>query len=286
MRDLEVGDRLAAGRPAVEDRDARAHPLQHVEEAHPRRVDADAGDDQVRAGQQRGGEHERRRRGDVARHLDLAELEPLRRLDADPPGATLRRTPAAQHPLGVVARRNRLDHGRLPSAKSPASSTQDFTWALATGSSYSIARSGRPSIASGRCPSAVDTRTHPGERLGDPGHRPRGQRFVAPELELLPGLPGEDPGEQADERARVAAVDRPVRRAQPPKADTRDPQETPSSPSSSTPAPSARTARIVDSVSSERPKPRTIVSPSQIAPSRTARCEIDLSPGTPPRRAG
>jgi hypothetical protein len=33
-------------------------------------------------------------------------------------------------------------------------------------------------------------------------------------------------------------------------------------------------------VSAERPKPVTRVSPSQIAPIRTARCEIDLSPGT------
>src|SRR5207248_4951214 len=44
--------------------------------------------------------------------------------------------------------------------------------------------------------------------------------------------------------------------------------------------PSDRTAAIVDSVSAERPKPRTRVSPSATAPTSTARCEIDLSPGT------
>ena len=56
------------------------------------------------------------------------------------------------------------------------------------------------------------------------------------------------------------------------------------SPSSSTRTPSARTAAIVDSVSPERPKPVTTDSPSAIAPTRTARWEIDLSPGraTPP----
>src|SRR5439155_21671870 len=35
----------------------------------------------------------------------------------------------------------------------------------------------------------------------------------------------------------------------------------------------------VASGSSERPKPPTSVSPSQIAPTSTARCEMDLSPG-------
>jgi len=33
-------------------------------------------------------------------------------------------------------------------------------------------------------------------------------------------------------------------------------------------------------VSPERPQPRTCVSPSEIAPKSSARCEIDLSPGT------
>src|SRR5439155_16911415 len=51
--------------------------------------------------------------------------------------------------------------------------------------------------------------------------------------------------------------------------------------SSTASTPSARTAASVASVSRERPKPRTMVSPSPTAPSRTARCEIDLSPGTP-----
>ncbi len=50
--------------------------------------------------------------------------------------------------------------------------------------------------------------------------------------------------------------------------------------SSTTSAPRARIAAIVASVSAERPKPETWVGPSQIAPSMTARCEIDLSPGT------
>ena len=62
---------------------------------------------------------------------------------------------------------------------------------------------------------------------------------------------------------------------------------TTSSPSSPTSTPSARTAAMVDSVSAERPKPLISVSPSHTAPMRTARCDSDLSPGTPrcPTRA-
>ena len=45
-------------------------------------------------------------------------------------------------------------------------------------------------------------------------------------------------------------------------------------------APSDRIASTVACVSPERPKPCTLVSPSPSAPIRTARCEIDLSPGT------
>ena len=50
-----------------------------------------------------------------------------------PPSRRIVRARGRQHPLGVVTRPVRLVDGRLPSASSPASSTQDLTWALATG---------------------------------------------------------------------------------------------------------------------------------------------------------
>src|SRR5687768_1121750 len=53
-----------------------------------------------------------------------------------------------------------------------------------------------------------------------------------------------------------------------------------SSPSISTSTPSACTALAVASTSSETPRPRIELSPSAIAPTRRARCEMDLSPGT------
>jgi hypothetical protein len=49
-------------------------------------------------------------------------------------------------------------------------------------------------------------RPHPPQRRRDPLHRTRGQRLVAGERELAL-LPREDAGQQAHERAGVAAVD-------------------------------------------------------------------------------
>ena len=65
----------------------------------------------------------------------------------------------------------------------------------------------------------LDRAAHPAERLGDAFHRPSGERRVADELEPAL-LAGEDAGEQAHERARVPAVDRRGRRAQPVRPDT------------------------------------------------------------------
>jgi hypothetical protein len=63
--------------------------------------------------------------------------------------------------------------------------------------------------------SRLDPRSHATEGLGDPPHRPRRERVVAGELELLPVLAGKDAGEQPDERPRVRAVDRARRRREP-----------------------------------------------------------------------
>src|SRR4051794_28092098 len=78
-------------------------------------------------------------------------------------------------------------------------------------------------------------------------------------------------------RARVPALPQSIVVLRSPRKPT--PRTRSSSPSS-TSAPSARTAARVDSVSAERPKPRIVVSPSETAPISSARCEIDLSPGT------
>ena len=53
----------------------------------------------------------------------------------------------------------------------------------------------------------LDHGAHLRERPGDPLHRAPPERVVAGQLEAT-GLAGEDPGQQADRRAGVAAVDR------------------------------------------------------------------------------
>ena len=95
----------------VVDGDRRAHPLEDVEQARAPRVEVDAVDVQLGAGHERRGDDERRRRGEVAGHLDLAEREPLGRLG---PSTLVGRTRHAragrvEHALGVVARRRGLD---------------------------------------------------------------------------------------------------------------------------------------------------------------------------------
>ena len=66
-----------------------------------------------------------------------------------------------------------------------------------------------------------DRRSHLGQRVDDPPHRAAGERLVAGELEAAV-LEGEDPGDEAHERAGVAAVERCVGRAEAAQADAAD----------------------------------------------------------------
>ena len=61
----------------------------------------------------------------------------------------------------------------------------------------------------------LDAGAHASERLRHPPHRSRAERLVADELELPAALAGEDAGQQAHERAGVAAVDRGAGRDEP-----------------------------------------------------------------------
>ena len=135
---LEVGDRLAAVRAPVVDGDPRAHPLEHVEQADARRVDADAVQPQLAspaAASPRRGTAPPTRSRPARRATAAGAARPARRparrgFRCDP------RPGRREHALGVVAARAGSDHRRRPpSAYSPASSTHDFTCALATGSS-------------------------------------------------------------------------------------------------------------------------------------------------------
>ena len=123
----------------------------------------------------------------------------------------------------------------------------------------------------------LDGRPHPAQRLGHAPHRPPRQRRVAEQLGLERAA-REQAHEQPDRRARVAAVERarppPCRPAKP------TPWTRASSPASVISTPSARSAAAVDRLSPPRPSPRASTAPSASAPNSSARCEIDLSPGT------
>ena len=88
-----------------------------------------------------------------------------------------------------------------PSAYSPASRMQLFTWALATSSRCSAPRSGAPPLTTsgGVPPGAVNTAA-PMARSGPrhPRHRPSPQRVVAVEDDVL--------GVLAHEQARAAGA--------------------------------------------------------------------------------
>ena len=220
--DLEVAGGLAADAAAVVDRDVRAHPLEHVEQAGAPRVQVDAVDVQLGAGDERGRDDERRGRGEVARHLDLAEREPLGRAHGD-----------ARRPDGDVCAGRLAACARCGRASGPArrpSSRRSGEAARRAGSPTSPARSRRAARSRSRAsapPATVigsvavrrlDACAHAAERLGDRAPSAARESDSSPVSSKRPVLPGEDAGEQPHERAGVAAVDRPPRRAQPAEA--------------------------------------------------------------------
>src|SRR6266540_1100676 len=164
--------------------------------------------------------------------------------------------------------------------KSPGTSTRSSSSrsALATGSSYLTPCRRRPSMTSGGRPSAVSSFAPMRSSGSATRSTGRPSSDSSPVSSKRPSCPARIP---ASSRSSVPAFPQSIGlpgscRPCSPRPWTR----TRSTSSSATSAPSERTARRVASVSPERPNPATVVSPSTIAPSRTARCEIDLSPGT------
>ena len=140
-------------------------------------------------------------------HLVELDLVHLRRRSAGRPRAS----------NGTRARRSmrsvwsRLGAGSTtvvePSASIPAISTQDLTWALATGSAYSMPAELGPADGEGRkAPVAgLHARAHRGQRLRHAVHGPAPDRLVAVERPGAARLPGEPAGQQPHQGARVAA---------------------------------------------------------------------------------
>ena len=219
-RDLEVAARLAADPAAVEDGDARAHPLEHVEEAGAARVQVDAVDRSARSRRaasrrrrtarrrrsRRGSRRRRARAARPARRVTLPRLAPRR---ARPP-------PRASARCGRASGSGSID-GRL-AAVGVEPGEQDRRLHLRARDRQLVARSasgGRPSIVSGACPSVVSIAAPiRAQRLGDALHRPRRESDSSPVSSNRPSWPGEQAGQQAHQRAGVAAVDRLGRRLQ------------------------------------------------------------------------
>ena len=153
---------------------------------------------------------------------DRAELQPLRGLHRGPGRGQLavnRHRGAgglgahagaggAQHPLGVVAGGPLLDHAGRPLGVEP--SQQHARLHLGRGNRQPVLDPAqrRPAHAQRRAPvTRLDVGAHQPQRLGDPVDGPAADRLVAVECPLALGLAGEQPGQQAQERARVADVD-------------------------------------------------------------------------------
>ena len=246
-------------RRAVEDPDARAHPLEHVEQPGAARVEADVVDRQPRARaaapRRRGTARPTRSRPARAPRASRSRSGGL---DADAtPAAPVTRTPAAcEHQLGVVARRRRLDDRRRPARAEPGE--QDRRLHLRARDRQLVVdrlRAARPRSRAAACrrsSSICAPICASGSAIAL--HRPARERLVADELERAV-LEGEQARDQPRERAGVAAVDR--------RAGARRPRRpTPCTTSVSTSVlvdlrrRARATAASVDSVSPERPKPR------------------------------
>ena len=224
-------------------------------------VRAGLADCRARTGATRAAASRRRRTArprEVAGHVDRVERQalPAARDRARPLGDA--RAGGAQQPLGVVARRRRLDHGRRPvrrSARRAGCTTSPAPRRPAARSRSAAARR-RRRVQGGRPSVARDVGAHQPERRRDAVDRPAADRGVAVDHEACRRLPGEQARQEAHQRARVRDVERAGRLAQAAQADAVD-DEVAASSTRSTRAPSDATAASVASVSALAPNPRT-----------------------------
>src|SRR5580704_14977474 len=114
--------------------DVCPHAAQQLEQSGARRIHSDVDEEQRLLGGETTGNEEKGGGGKVGRHGERGAVQGLATLQRD--GATLvgeRHPEGAEHALGV-SREGAASVTRVhPAAASPASSTADFTCALATG---------------------------------------------------------------------------------------------------------------------------------------------------------
>ena len=231
------------------------------------------------SGHERRGDDERRRRREVARHVDRCRAGARRAGRRSTEFGRVRRrvTPAARSISSVWSR---VGAGSITVVR-PSRRARRAGSPTSPARSRPAARSRSPCsappvIVSGRRPSVVSI-CAPIRRSGSAMRSiGRAESDSSPVSVNVPSWKASRPDEQARERARVAAVDRRRRAGRAGRRRARSARRR----SSSTATPSARTAASVDSVSPRAAEAADVVSPSETAPSSSARCEIDLSPGT------
>ena len=274
---------VARPRDGVVHPDVGAHLQQQLEQPGARRIDADVAQQQPVLGGQAAGHHEERRRGEVAGHADVrrraASGHPRWR-PSRPLAATS--TPnAREHPLGVVARGRRLGHARAAvglqsreqhrrlhlrarhrqrvvdgaqRARRPRSPPAAAVVCLDVGAH-------RAAAARPRAPSAGASATHrrsASSRSAAGASRPMNRRIAVPALPMSSGAAAAAQAVEPDAVHDDVLVPPGARCARP----------------------CACSARSVARQSSPARKPVMSVTPSAMPPSISARCEIDLSPGT------
>ncbi len=184
VADDERPDRLRAALLG-HDLDVGAHRDERVEQPGTGRVQADARELELGARHERGGDDQKRRRGEIAREHDRRAVQRLRSVELDPElGAAEPYAEVAQHAFGVIARAHRLlDPGR--SAGLQAGEEDRGLHLRARDRERVRDADERTALDAERCPAvarlARDRRAHATERLDHPPHRPAQERFVTGE---------------------------------------------------------------------------------------------------------
>ena len=283
--DANIGDRLAALLTLVQKRDVAAHLLKCRVEPGARRIDQYAFDRDVGARNDERRGCEERRRGRVARNQDIAPGEfasPLTVMWVAPSllFGSDSSAEVAQHALGMIARRLALDHRRFARRMQPGDQHRAFDLRRRHRQSVDdrheiagAAQRQRQRLLAG----LKDLQPHLHQWRQHAPHRPPRQRRIARHLNR-DRMAGDDAHHQPRAGAGIAEIERALRLAKTARSAAFDLPDVPDLCRRQLPA--RTTARAVLMTSSASSRPRMRVVPVASAPKISARCEIDLSPGT------
>ena len=229
MTDAQIRHRLATDDARVQLGDIGTHHLQRCDDACPGRVHADIGDGHVRVRHDRACDQPEGGRRGITRHDDILRFQLGLPPNRDDPA--LRRgsdgqirAEARQHPLAMVAGRDRLDHGGF--TRRVQARQQDRRLHLRRGDGQGVADRNRRADAPDHQGQAaarriLELRAHLGQRFDDAAHRALGQRGVA-DKGRSDRVTGDEAHQKARRGARIAHVERGFGLEQPADADAVD----------------------------------------------------------------